>query len=174
MGIDPQSIRTIPAFGPDNKDFNQIMRAIALLDPEPELAIIESFGDMIEGRGFRREVRDFCSKVASYCQPDKTNPKGLTMIGVMETPKQNNSDKYPDPRQMVSGAAGWGYHSSSVFLIEGEDFTAKERTLSASIKNGPSFRINGAFNPQNRLIFNHLSPVERPLLLNMRIKGRNS
>lgn len=46
---------------------------------------------------------------------------GLCIIGVVEQPKMKPKDKYPIPRQRVSGPAAWGHHTDTIVLIEFED-----------------------------------------------------
>ena len=156
MGIPIAAVRMIPAFGKDNKDLNRIIFAAQELDPLPELLVIEGFGDLVDMPGHRRQVRDFVSEVSSWCQSPRDFPNGLTILGVMESPKTKPNERYKDPRQRISGCAAWGYHSSTVFIIESEKPDAlghSQRVISVSMKNSLSFARQGDFDSNGRLVF---------------------
>jgi AAA domain len=147
MGIDPASITKIPAFGPDNKNASQIMREAARL--KVGLIVWEGFSDFNPGRDHRRDVREYLSTISAACYANEFHKGGLTIIGIMESPKLKPAERYQDPRQRISGVASWGYHSSTVMLIEAtdpKDLSNTARKLYVSVKNGISFECDGGFN----------------------------
>lgn len=157
MGYNPNTITIVPAFGRDNKGFLQIMMAVGALKPVPELLVIEGFGDLAPDPQRKRQVRDFMSEAGAYCQCAPGFPNGLCILGIMESPKMKPQERYADARQRISGVAGWGYHASTVLMLEPDDLDDDNspRTLSASVKYGLNFKLEalGQFDGQNRLIF---------------------
>lgn len=158
MGIVPSTVRIIPAFGRDNKNFRQVMDAAAQLQPVPELLAIEGFTDLCERPESRNVVREFMSSASAYCTARYREwPNGLTIIGVVESPKQKPHERYANPRQRISGASAWGYHAQTVFVVEylesDKECLGPDRTLFVCRKQGKRLKIAGQFDSQNRLIF---------------------
>jgi hypothetical protein len=154
MGINPKTIRCIPAFGRHNKSYCEILLAAAKMDPPPQFLVWEGFSDMCGER--RYEVKEFLGALGSYCEGSKEFPHGLTILGVVEAPKQKPYEKYPNPRQRVSGASAWSYHSSTILLLEGADkdeaLLTPYRTLWICVKNGVRRKLVARFDIQGRLI----------------------
>jgi hypothetical protein len=147
MGINPCSITMIPAFGPHNKNWQQVMREASRL--HLGLIVWEGFSDFNPGRDHRKDVREYLSNLSAMCYADEFDQGALTIIGIMESPKLKPAERYNDPRQRISGVASWGYHSSTVMLIEAadaKDLSNTERKLYVSVKNGISFECDGRFN----------------------------
>lgn len=153
MGFEPSSIPMIPAFGPDNKNWPQIVRAVAELKPIPSLLVIEGFGELVDDPPTRKRVRNFLSDVSSYCGPGTELPEGMTVLGIVESPKMKPSERYANPRQRISGVSAWGYHTSTVMLIENEDpeGLSAERTIWVCMKNAKRLKIAARFGSDNRL-----------------------
>jgi hypothetical protein len=146
MGIDPATVPQIPAFGPDNKNWQQVMREAARL--RLGLIVWEGFSDFNPGRDHRKDVREYLSNLSALCYANEFHEGALSIVGVMESPKLKPAERYSDPRQRISGVASWGYHSSTVMLIEAadaKDLSNTERKLYVSVKNGVSFETDGRF-----------------------------
>lgn len=153
MGIDPTRIPMIGGFGDQNKSARAIMNEAEKMGVG--LLVWEGFSDFCEGDR-KKEVREFMSNMAAYCHRKEFFNSSLTFLGVMESPKLKPSEMYPDPRHRISGVAGWGYHASSVWLIEStdpHDIENPNRKLKCSIKNGPSVEAEGSFNDRGQLTF---------------------
>lgn len=154
MGLDPSSVRIIPAFGSGNKNLRQIFEAAAKLDPLPELLVIEGFSDLSDGDR-RQEIRAFLSNANAYCQPSTQFPAGMTILGIVESPKLKPKEKYSNPRQRISGVSSWGHHTSTVLLLENveEDpaYETGERLLWLCIKNGRRTKLAAQFNALGQL-----------------------
>jgi hypothetical protein len=153
MGIDPKRIPMIPAFGEHNKSYRAVLKEAETR--KLGFLLWEGFADFCDGER-KKEIRDFMSTISAYCHMPQFFNASLTILGVMESPKLKPHETYSDPRQRISGAAGWGYHASSVLLIESVEPTNLEnpnRIMHCSVKNGISFSIGGAFNPLGQLRF---------------------
>jgi hypothetical protein len=154
LGIDPKVFNIIPAYGEHNKTWIQVIEAAE--KKKVQFLLWEGFTDFCPPPGQRHQVREFLSSVSACCQPSKEFPDGLTILGIVESPKLKPNERYKDPRQRISGAAAWGYHSSSVFLIERfkpEDVSNGQRVLYASLKNAPDFDTKGHFEQNGLLHF---------------------
>lgn len=155
MGINPASVRCIPAFGAHNKNWLQILIAAAALRPIPQLLVIEGFSDLPE-TDTRVGVRTFLGSVGSFCQGAKEFPQGLTILGIVESPKQKPFERYKNPRHRVSGVSAWGYHSSTILLLEGDkgddELLLPTRTLWVCMKNGIRRKVQAAFDQKGRLL----------------------
>lgn len=154
MNINPSSVRCIPAFGRHSKSYLQILEAAAALRPLPEFLVWEGFSDMCGERKF--EVKDFLGNIGAYCQGTKEFPTGLTILGIAESPKQKPYEKYPNPRQRVSGSSAWSYHTSTILLLEGikgdEELLTGKRVLYVCSKNGKRRMLGADFDAQGRLV----------------------
>jgi len=154
MRLSLSDIPIIPAFGQDNKRWQAVIEEAAKM--KVGLLVWEGFGDLAPHPACRPQVREFLSQISACCQPTDEFPKGLTILGVMESPKLKPAERYRDPRQRISGVASWGYHTSTVMLIESpdpSDIANPERLLYASIKNAPSFSTVGRFDGHGHLHF---------------------
>ena len=158
MGIPPASVPTIPAFGEHNKaTWLEVKLAIDRMAPQAELIVVEGFQDLCHGLGRKNEVREFLSNVSGYLSPSPQHPRGLTILGVVESPKLKPQEKYANPRQRVSGVSAWGYHASTIMLIEAaakdEELKTRNRMLWVCHKSQPRRKLDGVFDANNRLIF---------------------
>ena len=154
MNIPPTSVRIIPAFGRHNKRYLEVLLAAAKLDPPPQFLVWEGFSDMCGEK--RAEVKEFLGSLGSYCEGSQEFPNGLTILGIVESPKQKPFEKYPNPRHRVSGASAWSYHSSTILLLEGVDkddaLLTGDRFLWVCVKNGQRRKLRGSFDSLGRLI----------------------
>lgn len=156
MGIDPVTIPIIPAFGKDNKSTpSAVMAAAADLTPPPQLLVIEGFHDLVPGKDTRHDVRTFLSNMAAYCLDSHAFPAGLTILGIVESPKLKPNERYRNPRQRISGVSSWGFHSSTVILIEeaAEDYSFETpgRTIWVCMKNAKRLKLAAEFNEKGQL-----------------------
>ena len=153
MGIDPERIPMIGAFGDQDKSWLGVIKEATAR--KVGLLVWEGFTDFCPLER-KKEIRDFISSVGAYCCRPEFHNGSLTILGVAESPKLKPGDRYDDPRQRISGFASWGYHTSSVLLIENEcpaNIEATERILHCSLKNAPSFTMEGQFNDRGHLEF---------------------
>lgn len=155
MGIDPADVPMIPAFGKDDKAINKIMLTAVAMNPRPQLLVIEGFSDLVGGHDTRRDVRAFLSNVSAYCNNSVEFPDGLTVLGIVETPKMKPAEQYANPRQRVSGVSSWGFHTSTVMLIEylkaDKDCESQERMIWACMKNSIRRKFAAQFDENGRL-----------------------
>jgi hypothetical protein len=155
MGLPPTCIRIFPAFGAHRKHWKDIIEALSKWEPRPELIVWEGFSDLPDGDQ-RREVREFLSSITPYCHVTQQFPNGLTILGVVESPKQKPYEKYPNPRHRVSGASAWSYHTSTVMLVEAakgdEALETINRTFWVCTKNCGRRSLPAYFDAQGRLI----------------------
>ena len=147
LGIDLKDVPMIPAFGKHNKTYRQIFEAAEKMTPSPKLLVIEGFGDLCGEK--KAEIRTFLSTVGAYCQ------EGRTVIGIMESPKMRPKERYDDARQRISGVSAWGYHSSTVFVLEpverDKDVMEPNRALYACVKNGQRSKFDLMFDERGQL-----------------------
>ena len=156
MAIPPGSFPMVSAHGADKKSWDQI--ADVLAEMEVEMAVVEGFAGLLEGNGSgsHREVGNFMHKVCEDCAPSKQFPNGLTIIGVVESPKSKQNEKYSLPRQRVSGVATWGHMSDCIFLIEHmhpEQHGHPGRKLFVCPRIGKDIEFIGGFKGTNHLTF---------------------
>ena len=154
MDIPKDSFPYIPAFGKDNKNLRQIIEAATNRPCKPELLIIEGFADLCPV-DTRKEVRAFLSSCSAYCQPSRTLLNGLTILGIVESPKLKPNERYRNPRQRISGVSSWAYHTSTVLLIENIDkddtYESEERILWACMKNSRRLKLAAKFDARGCL-----------------------
>lgn len=154
MGVDPDRIPLIPAFGAQEKSRDKIMEEIAKRGAQ--FAIIEAFQSLVDAPGHGHQVKSFLSKMSAFTENYKMFPNGLTILGVVESPKLKPNERYTDPRQRVSGVSAWGYYSQTIFLIERPDPKATDdprRVLYVCPKQGKRYELSGAFDDQGHLSF---------------------
>lgn len=153
MGIPHKAINIIPAHGADRKTWPQIMNALA--DRGAEFAVVEGFGGMVE-EPTHKGVAQFMHEVCSGCSPSTKFPNGLTIMGVVESPKMKPAERYALPRQRISGVATWGHMADCIFLIEHGNVKvqgAPERTLYVCPRIGKDLELKGSFKATNHLTF---------------------
>ena len=153
MGIDIDAIPCIPAFGQDRKTANEILLAAQKMTPQPQLLVWEGFHDAPDGER-KKDVQSFLSRMAMNCEDERSFPKGLTILGICESPKLKPAERYPNPRQRVSGVSAWGFHSSTILLIE-------------NIENDPSY-----LQPQRIIWICSKIAIRRQVLATFNEKGR--
>jgi len=148
IGIDPKTINILPAWGKHAKSLSQVFDAIKAAGAK--LAVIEGFGGYAED-GQPSAVRKHLSAVQHMIESD-----GVTVIGVVESPKMKPRDVYENPRQRVSGAAAWAHYTETIFLVEPTevaDPSLPTRRLIVCPRNAPGMSIDGSFTPDGRLVF---------------------
>jgi hypothetical protein len=121
-----------------------------------QVLVWEGFGDYPRDPQRKAQVREFLGHVSAVCAACSDFPQGLTILGIMETPKMRPSERYKNPRERISGAASWGYHTSSILMVEAakvEDPANPSRILYASLKNASSFTSLGTFTRDGHLSF---------------------
>src|SRR6266436_434626 len=131
MGIEPGRILTIPAWDQGMNE-NQIMDKIAKC--KAKLAVWEAFGSFVPEPQRGPQVKQYLTRMQRFCQEVDT-----TIIAVVESPKMKPYERYENPRQRISGAAGWGHFSETIFLVEPDDVGKLEnpyRTLYVAPRNG--------------------------------------
>lgn len=113
LGIPRTAVPFLPAYatGKPTLDWEKIFNQI--LATGAKTVIWEGFGRYIADNAGGRVVDAWLEQVT--CQIQKHD---ITLIGVVEQPKMKPRDKYPIPRQRISGPAAWGHHSSTVVLVE--------------------------------------------------------
>jgi RecA-family ATPase len=158
MGIPAGSFPMLSAHGADKKDWGKIIDTLAGMDEGIELAVIEGFASLLGGTGnaTHREVSNFIHKVCEDCAPSKRFPNGLTVIGVMESPKSKEHEKYSLPRQRVSGVATWGHMADCIFLVEHANVQKRgdpHRTLFVCPRIGKDLEFAGSFKANGHLTF---------------------
>lgn len=148
MGIDYRKINVIPAWD-KNMGLCEIMDSIK--HSKAKLAVWESFGSFVEEPGRSKQVKAFINRMCGFCRDADT-----TILGVMESPKMKPYERYENPRQRISGAAGWGHFSETVLLVEPDDpdniDSVPYRTLTCCPRNGPEQHIPLCFDPMGRLL----------------------
>ena len=147
MGIDPASIQTIPAW---DKQMGRYEIEDQIKASKAKLAVWESFGSFVDPPGQGHQVKKFMSDMGKFCRRYDT-----TIFGIVESPKLKPYERYENPRQRVSGAAAWGHHAETIFLVEQDDFEKVEtpyRTLHVCGRNAPAHKILLAFDPRGCLL----------------------
>lgn len=162
LGLSLGDVPIIPAFGQDNKTWLQVLLEASKMNVQ--FLVWEGFGDLVPDPQRRMQVRDFLGHISACCnQPTSYTPSGMTILGIMESPKMKPYERYKNPRERVSGVASWGYHTSTVILIEAgkvENPADPSRILYASLKNAPSFTALGEFNRSGHLAFGEPELIE--------------
>jgi hypothetical protein len=118
LGLPPGAVPLIPAYGRDSKSWRVVVEQMETMEPRPEYVVFEGFQRQCRNHNRPNDVFEFLGEIDSYLQPTQQFPNGLTFIGITESPKQKPKDRYPDPRQRISGCSAWASHASTVFLLE--------------------------------------------------------
>lgn len=177
MGIDVNAIRCIPAFGAEKRNRLAVLTMAQQMKPVPELLVWEGFQDVCGEK--KHEVQNMLSEMNGHCEDKIGFPKGLTVLGIVESPKLKPNERYPNPRSRVSGVSAWGYHSSTILLIEGTEADpslcephrvvwvcskiARRRQLLASFnERGQLLIVNGP--PPKKKLNREPLPLEFPIL----------
>jgi hypothetical protein len=154
MGIDHSTIDIIPAHGADHKSFNQVMEAVA--EKNAELVVVEAFGSFVDDPARSKQVSAFIHSSCAWTPPSKDFPNGLTILGVVESPKMKPAERYKLPRQRISGVATWGHMADCIMLIEHTNPGVQgdpNRVLYVCPRIGKDMEFHGSFNDQNHLVF---------------------
>lgn len=156
IGLDPYRMNLIPAFGANSKILADIYNEA--IDLEVNFLVIEAFASFAQGETMAnsRVVKYFLESVQRYIEA-----RELTIIGVVESPKMKPKDKYKNPRQRISGAAGWAHYSSTIMMVELEDESDpnnRNRLLYIYPRNLPPMIRHGSFDSGGRIVFN--DPLE--------------
>jgi AAA domain len=132
MGIDPEDIPLLPAWDMSLDDTGYLLDEIQ--KRQVGLAVVESFGSFVSPPGNSKCVKQFMLRCGRFMRDT-----GTTILGVMESPKLKPFERYEIARQRISGAAGWGHYSETIFLLEPTDLKNAEdprRTLHICPRNG--------------------------------------
>lgn len=156
MGMNPNSIPLIPAFGSSFKPMYKIIEEAHKRGAH--LIVVEGFQKFIEGPGQARDVQQFLENMSGYTDPIQSSG-GCTILGVVESPKLKPHERYEDARQRVSGVSAWGYYSNTIFLIERNRADLKAgldspaRTMFVCPKQGKRLTLAGGFDSGGHLTF---------------------
>lgn len=148
MGVDPQEIPVVPAW-----DKRMSLSAIldAIQESKAKLAVIESFGSFVEPPYNSWSVKAFLSTIYKVVRQ-----LGITVWGVVESPKMKPYERYENPRQRISGSASWGHFTETIFLVEPanlENPTDPGRILTVCPRNGAAIELTGSFDSSGVLVF---------------------
>lgn len=147
MGISVKDIPLLPAWDMDISDSNRLFDEIEKC--KVGLAVVESFGSFVEPPGNGKCVKQFLMRSARFMRQT-----GTTIWGVMESPKLKPFERYELARQRISGAAGWGHFSETIFLLEPTDLKNAEdprRTLHICPRNGAAQVVDMTFDASGHL-----------------------
>lgn len=157
LKLDEGQINIIPAFGQEERELTQVFMAINSLTPLPEYVVVEGFQILCPDKNRHRIVSKFLGAWERFIQPSKTNDKGMTVIGVCESPKMKPHERYANPRERISGCATWAYAASTVIIIDCKpkdwELKTKERKMWVCGKNMPRLQFDGEFNTAGYLTF---------------------
>lgn len=157
LGYTTDEISIIPAFGNDNKPTYQIIDEIKKRGAK--LVLWEGFDFMVKNPNSPGEVREFLSKMTGYCQD------GLTILGTVGVAKLKPHEVYQNPRQLVGGSSIWERATSTDLILQAinpKDISDPRRMLYVSLKNFPSFQVNGQFDESGALIFQDWTTAGSP------------
>ena len=157
INVDPVNIKIIPAWGGDRLTLTQIFDRGEKMGSQ--LLVIEGFGGFPDA-DTSNGIRSFLNAVQSYI-----DRSGITIIGVVESPKMKPHERYEAPRQRVSGAAAWAHYTDTIFVIEPSDPKEPmlpDRTLFVCPRNSTGLTFQSTFTTNGRLEFggDKISPLE--------------
>lgn len=148
IGLNPKEINIIPAWGKNKLTLPQILDRIEA--SKARMAVIEAFQSFSDSMD-KQSVKGFLNSVQTQAD------KGLTIIGVCESPKMKPYEKYENPRQRVSGVASWGHFSDTIMLVEPhnnpETRADSGRILHVCPRNGPMKVYLGGFSSDGTISF---------------------
>jgi hypothetical protein len=113
LGILRADVPLLPAYATGKNTFDWEHIFCQIVDSGAKTVVWEGFGRYVPSSAGGRVVDAWLEQVTYHAQKND-----LTILGVTEQPKMKPRDKYPIPRQRISGPAAWGHHSSTVVLIE--------------------------------------------------------
>jgi RecA-family ATPase len=155
MCIDSKEVPLLPGFDMGLDDANYLLDEIQR--SKAQLAVVEAYGSFVNPPGNSKCVKQFIMRCRKFMRET-----GTTILGVMESPKLKPFERYELARQRISGAAGWGHYSETIFLLEPTDLKNAEdprRTLHICPRNGPAEIIELTFNLKGHLV--PVKPYER-------------
>ena len=110
LSIEPGEVPMFPAWDL-RLGYNGIIDYIA--KTQPRLVVWEGFDHLAGDRANSFVVTNFLQRVSGDMLK-----LDFTVLGVNERPKMNPRDRYPNPRERISGPAAWARHASTIFLLE--------------------------------------------------------
>jgi hypothetical protein len=149
LGYKPDDVNIIPAFGKHNKSHWAIMEEVK--KQGIKLILWEGFDFMVKNPNNPYEVREFLGNMSSHCEDD-----GLTIVGTVGVAKLKPHEIYQNPRQLVAGSSLWERATSTDLIIQAvnpKDIADPRRILYVSLKNSPSFSVEGCFDEKGILVF---------------------
>ena len=154
MGIKKGAIDIIPAFGRHAKTWSQITTAAA--ERGAELVVVEALAGFCDAPGLHHQVRAFLNSVYTQIYPTINAPRGMTIMGVMETPKMKPHERYENPRQRISGVATWAHSTETIMMLEPADPKhpkKPERILHICPRNARAQELSGKMDLTGHVIF---------------------
>jgi RecA-family ATPase len=118
---------------------------------KPVLAVIEAFSSFVGEPGGMFQVKSYLQNIHNFIRSS-----GVTVLGIVESPKMKPHEKYENPRQRVSGVAAWGHFTETVFVIELVNPKAPssgQRVLYVCSHNSAGMERNGGFDAAGNLTF---------------------
>ena len=164
MGFDPEDVPIIPAFGKNSKSMIQIMAEIERL--RLRLVLWEGLDMMVKNPNNPYEVAEMLSGLSGHCED------GLTVLGTVGVAKLKPHEMYDNPRQLVAGSSVWERCTSSNFIIRAlnpKDIGDARRLLYVSLKNAPSFSLEGRFDDNGMLVFDDYERRQHGAMLALNI-----
>jgi hypothetical protein len=140
MSLDAERIPLLPVWDLGLNEITNVIEEAA--NRHAKLLVVEGFGRYAPEQANSKGVAAFLQRVYKAL-----HYYHVTLIGVMESPKMKPRDKYGNPRQRVSGAAAWGHHTETIFLIEPYDEQHPEnpmRWLYVCPRNAPSLKLRAS------------------------------
>ena len=117
LGLPLASVPLIPAYAVgtyDTMDWEKVL--IEVTKTGARTVVWEGFGRYVGDNAKGTKVDRWLEGMTMQALRND-----LCIIGVVEQPKMKPRDKYPIPRQRVSGPAAWGHHTQTIILIEAEN-----------------------------------------------------
>lgn len=148
FGIRSRDIPFIPAWD-ERMTISQILDHAQRL--KTRLLVIEAFGSFVDPPANNKCVKNFLQPFHAMIRA-----AGMTIIGIMESPKQKMNEGYENPRQRVAGVAAWAHFTETVFLVEflnPRDAGDIYRKLTVCPRNAQGFEMLGQFDLNGRLHF---------------------
>jgi hypothetical protein len=148
IGFSKKDVDIIPAFGAHSKPTYVIIDEI--IKRGVRLIFWEGFDMLVKSPNNPHEVKEMLSSLTAYCEG------GITIIGTVGVAKLKPHEMYQNPRQLVAGSSIWERATSSNLIIAAvnpKNIEDPRRVLYASLKNAPSFAVEGQFDESGILNF---------------------
>jgi RecA-family ATPase len=138
MGIDPKDIPLVGGMS-RKLTLSQILDEVQKM--AAKLVVIEAFGGFVDPPN-SVTVRNFF-----YSFQDILEKTGMTIIGVVESPKMKPKERYANPRQRISGAAAWGHYAETIVLVEPKtpEIPNSPRVVTVCPRNASEIRFDAMF-----------------------------